>query len=56
MKITNSKGRNQYFSPEVKILSLGAEKVFAASDGLWDDAYNSSGDFTIGSVYYDEFE
>ncbi len=59
MKKTNTiERRNPYSSPEVEILSLGAEKVFAASGtgGIWDDADNSSADFSIGSVYYDEFE
>lgn len=48
--------RSSYSSPEVKVLSLGAEKVFAASDGIWNDAGNSSGDFIIENSYYDEFE
>lgn len=58
MKITNSIERRSYSSPQVEVLSLGAEKVFAASEtgGIWDDAGSSSNDFIIGSVYYDEFE
>ncbi len=56
MKITNSIERRSYSSPQVEVLSLGAEKVFAASEGKWNDAGNSSGDFIIENSYYDEFE
>ena len=59
MKITNLEERSSYTSPEVRVLSLGSEKVFATSGetgGIWDDAVNSSADFTIGNEYYGEFE
>ncbi len=58
MKFTNLEERSSYTSPEVKVLSLGVEKVFASSEtgGIWDDAGKSSGDFIIGNDYYDEFE
>jgi hypothetical protein len=56
MKITNLKERSSYTSPEVRVLSLGSEKVFADSGSKWDDADNSSNDFSIYSEYYNEFE
>lgn len=56
MKITNLKERSSYTSPEVRVLSLGSEKVFADSGNKWNDAANSSADFSIGYDCYDEFE
>lgn len=55
MKITNlSVERSSYSSPEVNILGLSQEVCIASSP--WGDAANSSDDFDIDSIYYNEFE
>ena len=55
MKITNSSvERSPYTSPEINVLGLSPENVCTASP--WSDAPNSSDDFDIDSIYYNEFE
>ncbi len=49
------RGTREYISPEIDVLPLGIESGFASSS-QWEDGDESSPDFTINSVYDNEFE